>query len=194
MIKFPEPRPGLVGFWDRLIGPGATSSENTLIVVSSALGAIGAAVPFVLAGSPLVKVIVAALLGFDIIGGAVANATNTTKAWYHRPGIGFIQHLGFLLPHLIHIFLVAWLFRAQPFDASYLLIIGSTLLVSGLIVILSSEFLKRPIAAGLYLVAIVMALYITGLTAGLEWFVPALFLKLLIGHLVPETIPVRDAL
>ena len=193
MIEFPEPRTGFAGLWDRLIGPGATFSENTLIIASSALGAVGAAIPFALAGSSLVMV-VAALLGFDVIGGAVANATNTTKAWYHRPGIGFSQHLNFLAPHLIHIFLVAWLFRAQPFDVGYMLIIGSTLLFSGLIVILSPKSLKRPIAAGLYLVAVATALYVTGLTPGLEWFVPALFLKLLIGHLVPEAVPVRDAL
>ena len=194
MINFPEPRTGLAGFWDRLIGPGATFSENTLIIVSSVVGGIGAAAPFALAGLPSVKIIVAALLGFNVIGGAVANATNTTKAWYHRPGVGFIQQLGFLLPHLIHIFLVAWLFRAQPFDISYMLIISSALLLSGLIVILSPKFLKRPVAAGLYLVAIAIALYVTGLTLSLEWFVPALFLKLLIGHLVPEAVPVRDAL
>ena len=194
MIELPKPRPGLIGFWDRLIGPGATFSENTLILVSSVVGAVGAAAPFVLAGFPLVKVIVATLLGLDIIGGAVANATNTTKAWYHRPGIGWLQHLGFLTPHLIHIFFVAWLFRAPSFDFGYMLITGLALLISGLIVILSPESLKRPIAAGLYLIVLVIALYITGLTPRLEWFVPALFLKLLIGHLVPEIILTRGAL
>ena len=194
MIEFPEPRTGLVGSWDRLIGPGATFSENTLIIVSAVLGGVGAVTPFVIAGSPLLKILIAALLGLDIFGGAVANATNTTKAWYHRPGSGFAQHFGFLLPHLIYIFFVAWFFRGGLFDTNYMLITSSTLLFSGLIIILSPKFLKRPVAAALYLVAVIVALYVTGLTPGLEWFVPALFLKLLMGHLVPEAVPVRDAL
>lgn len=50
-----EPRTGLPGLWDRLVGPGATATEN--------------------AGA-------AALMGADLSGGVWANATPAPTRWY----------------------------------------------------------------------------------------------------------------
>ena len=41
----------------------------------------------------------------------------------------------------------------------------------------------------MYLLGVGLGLYQVGQTLGMEWFIPALFLKLLIGHLVPEVPP-----
>lgn len=181
------PRSGLIGLWDRLVGPGATPAENGLIIVSTVVGAAGAAWRLWLLGYSLSPILVGAFLGFDILGGAVCNATDTTKRWYHRPEATWVQHMAFIFPHLAHIALVSWLFRdSVGFDWNYFGVVGTYLIFAAAIVLAVPHSLKRPTAAGLYLTAIAIGLYRVGLTMGIEWFIPALFLKLLIGHLVPE--------
>jgi hypothetical protein len=181
------PRSGLAGLWDRIIGPGATPAENTLIVISCTVGAIAVASQLWSQDFDSLHIAVGSVLGFDIIGGAVCNATNTTKRWYHRPEATWIQHIAFVFPHLIHVAIVSWLFRDPvSFDWDYFGSISSYLLFAAAIVLATPIYLKRPIAAGLYLIAIAIGLYRVGSTIGVEWFIPALFLKLLIGHLVPE--------
>lgn len=181
------PRSGWIGLWDRLVGPGATPAENFLIIVSAIVGTAGAAWRLWLLGYSLLPILVGAFLGFDIIGGAVCNATDTTKRWYHRPESTWVQHIAFVFPHLAHIALVSWLFRASVgFDWNYFGVVGTYLIFAAAIVLVTPHSFKRPTAVGLYLAAIAIGLYRVGLTAGIEWFIPALFLKLLIGHLVPE--------
>jgi hypothetical protein len=70
-----------------LIGPGATSAENSLIVGSSLAGAIAATRRLRLLGFNFLAIAAAAVIGFDMIGGAVCNATDTTKRWYYRPEV-----------------------------------------------------------------------------------------------------------
>ncbi|MEP0921390.1 hypothetical protein [Leptolyngbya sp. FACHB-711] len=181
------PRSGLAGLWDRLIGPGATPAENTLIVVSSIAGTFGAVLRLWWLGFDPLHLVIGAILSFDILGGAVCNATDTTKRWYHRPEVTWVQHLAFVLLHLTHVAIVSWLFRDSPqFDWHYFGLISSYLLIATLVVVSVRSYLKRPIAAGLYLVVIAIELYGISPTPGIEWFIPTLFLKLLIGHLVPE--------
>jgi len=190
MVKrdaLPRPRSGLLGLWDRLIGPGATLAETTLILVSALTGTIAAALRLGLLEFDLLHVAVGAVLGFDILGGAVCNATDTTKRWYHRPEVRWVQHMAFVLPHLVYVALVAWLFQSRAgFDWNYFSTVSICLLFATIVVLVVPAYLKRPVAMGLYLVAMAVGLYTVGLTTGLEWFIPALFLKLLIGHLVPE--------
>jgi hypothetical protein len=185
--ELPIPRSGLFGLWDRLIGPGATLAENTLILVSSITGAIATALRLGLLEFDILHVVVGAVIGFDIIGGAVCNATDTTKRWYHRPEVSWVQHIAFVLPHLVYVAIVAWLFQSRAgFDWNYFSTVSICLLFATIVVLVVPAYLKRPVAASLYLVAMAVGLYTVGLTTGLEWFIPALFLKLLIGHLVPE--------
>ena len=186
------PRSGLAGLWDRLIGPGATPAENTLIVISCIIGALAVASQLWSQGFDSLHIAVGSLLGFDIIGGAVCNATDTTKRWYHRPGATWVQHIAFILPHLLHVAMVSWLFRdPMGFDWNYFGSITSYLFFAAAIVLAIPSYLKRPVAAGLYLIVIAIGLYRVGSTFGVEWFIPALFLKLLIGHLVPDRLHSR---
>lgn len=183
----PIPRSGLFGLWDRLIGPGATVAENTLILVSSISGSIAAVLRLRLLEFDILHLVVGAIIGFDIIGGAVCNATDTTKRWYHRPRVSWVQHIAFVLPHLGHVAIIAWLFQSRAgFDWNYFSTVSICLLLATIVVLVVPTYLKRPVAAGLYLVTMAVGFYTVGLTTGLEWFIPALFLKLLIGHLVPE--------
>jgi len=183
----PTPRNSLLGLWDQLIGPGATLAENTVILVSAIAGTIAAALRLGLLEFNILHIVVGAVLGFDIIGGSVCNATDTTKRWYHRPEVSWVQHITFVLLHLGHVAIVAWLFQSRGgFDWNYFSTVSICLLFATIAVLVVPAYLKRPVAVGLYLVSIAIGFYTVGLTTGLEWFIPALFLKLLIGHLVPE--------
>lgn len=180
------PRTGPLGLWDRFVGPGMRMSETLLVIGTAIGGSVAAAVWMHASSGILFTTLVAALLGLDVVGGAVCNATATTKRWYHRPGATTPDHLAFVAPHLLHIAAVAWLLRGPAFDAVYFALIGGWLVASSLFVVAAPGYLKRPVAAALYLGAVALAMYGVGLTPGLEWFAPALFLKLLMGHLVPD--------
>jgi len=180
----PEPRPGPLGSWDRFMGPGATRGENGLALGSSLLGAAGIVV-YGLVGPGRWsgwQIGVLAVLGGDLLGGAVANATQTTKRWYHRPGRGARQHMGFTAMHVGYVALVAWLFRGL--DVAYFAWVSAALLGSAAAVLRSPGYLKRPVAAGLVAGAAVAGA-LTGPPA-LAWFLPVLWLKLIAGHAVPD--------
>lgn len=108
-----QPRSGWLGQLDRFIGPGATPAELILQLAPSLCAAISAplyASTLPVAWSPWQLGLIA-ILGFDLVGGVLTNATSAAKRWYHRPGQGWRQHLTFVSVHLFHIGLVAILFR-----------------------------------------------------------------------------------
>lgn len=188
----PRPRRGLLGRWDAFIGPGATITEEWLQLLGGLVLAALVSLCFVFRfpGSPSsAQVIVMILLAFDLSGGIVTNATAPAKRWYHRPGQGLRQHLTFVLPHGIHLVLVAWLFPGSPwwwFPLFYSYLVGTTLLVLAV-----PLYLQRPVAFLCYAWVIVLNI-IVGSPLGLEWVVPLLFLKLLLSHLLKEA-PFRPA-
>ena len=180
-----QPRPGLLGSWDRFVGPGMSVGENVLMIGSTVVGGAFVAVHLSILGLSWPLVVLGALIGADVIGGAVCNMTETTKRWYHRPEQRPHDHLGFIALHLLHVIAVSWAFRGVGFDAAYALTVGGWLLVSAAIVLYAPTALRSPLATMLYAVALGLSLYALGPTHGLEWFVPLLFVKLLIGHAVP---------
>jgi hypothetical protein len=180
----PPVRTGLAGVWDRVVGPGATRAENALIVIASLLGGLGVAASLAAEKRSMGVIVAAALIGFDVVGGAVANATTTTKRWYHRPGSSEVHHLGFVSLHLVHVALVAVLFRGG--DLAYFAAVSGYLVAASAVVALTPVELKRPAAAALFAVALLGWTYLLGPTPGLGWFVPLLFMKLLVGHMVPS--------
>jgi hypothetical protein len=184
----PAPRSGWKGQLDRLIGPEATPAELILPLVPS----VGAAITAPLYASTLsidwnpLQLGLIAILGFDLVGGVLTNATAAAKRWYHRPGQSWQQHMTFVCVHLFHIGLVALLLRGGgglffAGVASYLLLAAGLILVSPL-------YLQRPVALGLYGLALLGDRYLFVLTPGLEWFLPLFFLKLLVSHLLKETV------
>jgi hypothetical protein len=189
---YPAPRPGLAGALDRFIGPGATPAELWLELGSAI--AFGAAVlAYGLWKSPgwsLLQTLVAAILAADMAGGIVTNATSTAKRWYHRAGQGSRQHFAFVSLHVLHILLVAWLFRGM--DWAFLGVMSACLLGATLIIVRTPVYLQRPVALGLFAAALAVSFYAFSPTRGLEWFIPFLFLKLLVSHLVREE-PYRPA-
>ncbi|MEL6381588.1 MAG: hypothetical protein AAFQ89_03770 [Cyanobacteria bacterium J06626_18] len=182
-----EPREGLVGLLDRFVGPGATRAELCLQLIPSVIAAIAApiyALTLPMQWTPL-QLGLTAVFAFDLVGGVLTNATAAAKRWYHRPGQGWCQHLAFVAVHILHIFLLAWIFRAG--DWVFLLGISSYLLGAAVVIVRSPLYLQRPVALGLYGLALLGDRYLWLPTPGLEWFLPLFFLKLLVSHLLQET-------
>ncbi len=184
-VAIPAPRTGLPGSWDRLVGPGMRWQENFLVIGSGTAGAILAAWALAAQGANIWLILLGAVIALDVIGGAVCFATETTKRWYHRLDVTAGRHVSFTCLHLLHIGVVAWAFRGEGFDATYAAAVSACLVIALFAVLAAPRYLKLPIAVTCSLVAIGLVLGVLGATPGLEWFVPALFMKLLIGHLVP---------
>ena len=181
----PDPRAGLLGHWDRFVGPGMTRGETALVIGAALLGTLAAGWHLALSGFSPLHTLIGALIAFDVVGGAVCNATDTTKRWYHRADQTLRDHFGFIALHLAHIALVAALFRGAGIDWVYGVLAGSWLLVSAVCTLTAPKLLKNPIAITCYLIALGLMFYSLGPTPGMEWFLPALFIKLLLGHAVP---------
>lgn len=183
----PVPREGWKGHLDRFIGPGATPAEMVLQVVPSVAAAIASplyALTLPIDWTPW-QLGAMAILGFDLVGGVLTNATAAAKRWYHRPGQGWRQHMTFVCVHLFHIGLVALLFRGG--DGLFFASVSSYLLLAAGLILASPLYLQRPIALGLYGLVLMCGHYFFAPTPGLEWFLPLFYLKLLVSHLLNET-------
>ena len=182
----PEPRSGLLKQWDTFIGPGATTAELWLILMPAFLFAIF--VPYTAKmnnlGWTTTQMIIAALLAGDIIGGVITNATATAKRWYHRPGQGFKEHLLFTAVHVAQLFFVGWFFRDG--DWSYIFVTYGYLIIAGISILKTPHYLQRPVACLFFMGGLFIHIYGFPPTAGMAWFLPAFYLKLLISHLLKE--------
>ncbi|MBE9028721.1 hypothetical protein IQ266_02975 [filamentous cyanobacterium LEGE 11480] len=186
-IPGPKPRTGLLGSLDRFIGPGATTAELVLQLIPPVVAAIVApayAMTLSIPWTP-VQLGLIAILGFDLLGGVLTNATAAGKRWYHRSGQGWRQHLGFTAIHLLHILLVSLFLRGG--DVAFFAGVSLYLLSAAAMIIWAPLYLQRPVALGLYGLALLGDRYWFVPTPGLEWFLSFFFLKLLIGHLLHET-------
>ena len=180
------PRSGWRGALDRFIGPGATASEKWLQFTAAILS--GISLPLILLGFglgyPRWQLAIAGLLAFDTVGGVVTNATHAAKRWYHRPDRPFRDHLAFACSHATQLLLFSWIFRARDWGFFFVFV---TLLIGGFLLMwVVPEILQRPVGMLLYSGVLVLALYVFPGPAGMEWFTPVFFLKLLIGHFVVD--------
>ncbi len=187
MNHTPAPRSGLAGCLDKLAGPGATSAERVLQFVPAIIAAVAAPLyaATLEASWTALQLALIAFLAFDLLGGVLTNATGATKRWFHRPGQGVRQQFGFVAIHIIHIAIVAVLFRGG--DGAYFSVVGGYLLISAIAILATPLYLQRPIGFGLYALALIGAGRLFEATPGLEWFLPLFFLKLLVCHLIFET-------
>lgn len=183
----PQPRRGLLGSWDRFVGPGATATENILIL-SVPIVAVVLLLVYVtqkpVTWTPL-QTVLAALLALDMAGGVVANATSAAKRWYHRPGQTARHHLAFVAVHAVQLLIVSLAFRDADWD--YFAITYGYLMVAAFVIVCVPLYLRRSLALLLYMVALGLQVYIFIPMPGLEWFLPVFYLKLLVSHLPYET-------
>jgi hypothetical protein len=123
-------------------------------------------------------------LAADLIGGVITNATSSAKRWYHRRGQTNIHHLMFIAVHALQLFLVAWFFRDG--DWTFFVTVYVYLLLAALLILNVPLYLQRPFAMLLFVDALLLNAYLFEPVAGLEWFLPVFFLKLIVCHLLPE--------
>ena len=177
---------------DFLAGTGATRAERALMWAGGLVGA-GLYAYFYLKGMlawTWWQYLVAAAMAFDVAGGVVANSLNSCKRFYHTPPLPteprytpfFKNHLLFTALH-IYPLLIAMLFGGGWF---YGLFWYAALLVAALAVLKTPLYLQRPVAFLLILTAWLIHLYGVPAIPGFAWFIPALFLKIIYGHLVRE--------
>lgn len=185
----PSPRRGVLGAWDKFVGPGATSSEEWLqlgggLALASLLGILLYTMRDSLSWTGT-QVFLVVFLALDLIGGIITNATSAAKRWYHRAGQdGIKAHLPFVAGHGLHLIAVAIVFREM--DWAFFGVMYGYLMVASIIIIKTPLYLQRPMSLMLFCGGCLLGMYVFIPTIGLEWFIPFLYLKLLVSHLVKE--------
>ncbi|MBZ0281441.1 MAG: hypothetical protein K8L97_11935 [Anaerolineae bacterium] len=185
----PEPRTGMLGAWDKFVGPGATSAEEWLQIIGGTALAGFLALILYLRREDLnwtgLQTLLVVVLALDLIGGVITNATSAAKRWYHRAGQdGLRAHLPFIAVHGVHLLLIAAIFRGM--DWGFFLVLYGYLLAAAIIILRIPLYLQRPAALTLFCGSILLGTYLFTPTPGLEWFVPFFYLKLLVSHLLKE--------
>ena len=94
------------------------------------------------------------------------------------------KQIGFVSVHFLHIFVVGWLFRGM--DVPYIVAVCLCLILSSAVIVCVPLRIQRSVALLLACGAILLSQYAFSPTPGLEWFIPFLFIKLLVGHLTVE--------
>ncbi len=181
------------GGGDPLCGTGATSAER---VLAYGMAALFTGIILVLnhcQGGPNAegwRIALLAFFAFDIAGGAVANMLNSCKRFYHtslKPGEGFEARLAknptlFTAIH-IHPMVAAYFFYGSVLNAAiwYILLQASVAMILAL-----PLYLRRAGATAVTVLALLASQSFLPLGAGLEWLIPCLFIKMVLGHAVQE--------
>lgn len=177
---------------DGFFGTGATFAERALAV---GFGLAATAMLFWLwlldSNWTWAQYALAAALTLDATGGAVANALNSAKRFYHSPpqaeegaaAAFFKNHFAFTLLH-VHPLIIGFAFGEGGW--TYGLFWYLALALSAILILNAPLYLRRPLAAGIVLLAILINAYLIPPVSGFEWFAPVLFLKIVAGHLVRE--------
>jgi hypothetical protein len=181
--QIPLPRPGFLGRWDTLIGPGSTAAEQWLILITALAGAGVAIWAGRGLGWSVGQWAVALIIALDLFGGVPGNSTASSKRWYHRPGQGARQHFSFVAVHFFHLLPVLLFFNTGwPWLAG----VYVYLLLAATLILIAPVPLRRAAALTAALGGILLAHYALLPAAGLGWLLPVFYLKLLAGHLSPE--------
>lgn len=185
----PEPRAGLLGAWDKFVGPGATAAEEWLQIIGGAtLAGLLALMLYIRRTEfnwSVLQTLVVVVLALDLIGGVITNATSAAKRWYHRTGQASLPaHLPFIAVHGVHLLLITVVFRGM--DWGFFLVTYGYLIAATVIILRIPLYLQRPAALALFCGGILIGTYLFVPSPGLEWFIPFFYLKLLVSHLLKE--------
>jgi hypothetical protein len=119
-----------------------------------------------------------------MLGGVLTNATSAAKRWFFREGEGFKQHMTFVALHLVQTALFGWAFL--DFNLMWIIGVYGVLLGGSAVILKTPLYLQRPVAALIYVAALLLSLYVFETVAYLEWFLPVLFFKILVSHVLRE--------
>ena len=127
--------------------------------------------------------IVAFLLIFDVVGGAIFFNTSQAKFWYHRPERKFWDFFLFNAAH-IHPFIRAW-FVVPHMNWEFGCSVYGIMIVSTVVVLLLPVKYKGVAAAIVVVAGCRVFEVFEGPPKGFLWFEPVYYMKLLLGHCVP---------
>ena len=182
------------GKTDGLSGTGATSAERLMSYGSAAVLTVLIVTADLMGASPVAaswwQIALLAFFAYDIAGGAVANMLNSCKRLYHsgaKPSDGRVLSLLknarlFAAIH-VHPILIALLLGGS-FGAS--IIWYAALQAAVWLTLATPLYLRRAAATALTMIAILVDQTWLPLGSGLEWVIPALFIKMVMGHSVQE--------
>lgn len=178
---------------DPLCGTGATPAERLLAYGMATLFTVIILVADHHRELPAAdgwRIALLAFFAFDIAGGAVANMLNSCKRFYHtslQPGEGRSARLVknpmlFTAIH-VHPMIVAYFLGGSLLNAA---VWYALLLISVAAVLALPLYLRRASATALTVLALLASQFYLPLGPGLEWFIPCLFIKMVLGHAVQE--------
>ncbi|MFI7357595.1 GNAT family N-acetyltransferase [Streptomyces avidinii] len=106
--EIPPTSPGPLGRLERFMGPGKSRSESVVEIVGAggcavllAAGVWSSGIHRDWSGAQWAVVV---LIGLDLLGGILTNATNSAKRWYHRQAPGARRaRLLFVGAHVLHL-------------------------------------------------------------------------------------------
>ncbi|WP_291328169.1 hypothetical protein [Desulfovibrio sp. UCD-KL4C] len=184
--ELPEFRSGFYGIIDKLIGPGATPAEKKLQLYIPPLAGLFVVVQNYISQFDwsITQQLIAFLIAFDIAGGVITNSTSSAKRWFHREGQGFKEHMSFVLLHFSQIALVNIFF--MKFSLIWIGAVGGFLLLACALILQTPLYLRRTVALMFYAISVLLSLYVFASPVHLEWFLPLLYLKLLVSHILRE--------
>ncbi|MEU9706923.1 hypothetical protein [Streptomyces sp. NPDC047981] len=193
--RIPATPPGAAGGLERFMGPGKTRAESLVefggVGVCAALLAVGVGTTDLARGWSWVQLVVLALVGLDLLGGIVTNATNAAKRWYHRRSPGARRaRLAFVAAHVLHLVVFGLVILGG--DPAWILGNTALLVIGALLVEYAPLPVRRPVAMAVYAAAVLVGLFWLTVPAALAWFGPLFHLKLLVCHLIPEA-PLAEA-
>ncbi|MEM1150405.1 MAG: hypothetical protein AAGI03_07585 [Pseudomonadota bacterium] len=182
------------GRTDGLVGTGATSAERlmgygTALVLTAVI--VGADM---MRGSPVAatwwQIGILAFFAYDIAGGAVANMLNSCKRLYHSPRkptegalLGALKDARVFTGIHVHPIIIAATLGGSVANS---VIWYLALQVAVWLTLATPLYLRRAAATALVMVAILVHQIWLPLGMGLEWVIPALFIKMVLGHAVQE--------
>jgi hypothetical protein len=121
------------------------------------------------------------LVTLDVVSGIIANATQSTNAWYRRRALWV--RLLFVVVHFVHPLLAMifldpgnWTF----FWGIYLYMLATTFTL----LFMPSAQAQRPLAFAFFAVGVFGAIYLLPTGVLLQWFAPAYFAKLILAFAV----------
>ncbi|WP_069387678.1 hypothetical protein [Cellulosimicrobium cellulans] len=167
-----------------LTAPDATGPERALGYGSALVGAALAVLLAVRADLDAWQVALLALVGFDLFGGVVVNATVSGSRRFHAPGTPRRGLVTFTAVH-VHPLVVAALVPGLPWSTALVTYAG-ILAVVVVVAVLVPDAVRAPVAfAG---AAVLVALLVTVLAPEpwVAWVGPLLVLKLVLSHALPH--------
>lgn len=177
---------------DELMGTGATQAEKLIAYLSGLL------VPLALVALGIKGQLhwdwwqwtIALAIAADISAGAVANALNSCKRFYHSPLQPGEERLRLAKNPIffcaLHVYpFIVWL----AFDRSnwlFAVVWYTLLMLSNWLIGVIPLYLRRPAAVAMVVVVVLLNAYFISPITGFEWLVPLLFIKIILGHAVRE--------